>query len=175
MPTLAELARHFLILSFLAFGGANATLPEIHRLVVEQNQWLAADIFSDLFAISQAAPGPNLLLISLIGLQLSGISGFLVTTLAFCLPSSLLMYSFDRWWRKSEAGKWRTAVEESVGPLSSGLVLSSGWLIATSTVPVGFPPLLLLTAATSYLTMTRNWHPLWWIAVGAGLGLSGLV
>jgi chromate transporter len=73
MPTLAELTRHFVILSFLAFGGANATLPEIHRLVVEQNQWLAADIFSDLFAISQAAPGPNVLLISLIGLQLSGL------------------------------------------------------------------------------------------------------
>ena len=175
MPTLVELGRHFVILSFLAFGGANATLPEIHRLVVEQNQWLAADIFSDLFAISQAAPGPNVLLISLIGLQLSGISGFLVTTLAFCLPSSLLMFAFDRWWRKAGTSKWRTAIEESVGPLSSGLVLSSGWLIATSTQPSGFPPLLLLTAATTYLVMTRSWHPLWWIALGGGLGLSGLI
>ena len=175
MPSLTELAQHFATLSLMAFGGANATLPEIHRLVVEQNAWLSQSLFSDLFAISQAAPGPNVLLISLIGLQLHGITGFLTTTLAFCMPSSLVMYTFNRWWSAQTGVKWQAAVQSAVGPLSAGLVLSSGWLIATAGSENANMAGLALTAATTLLVMKTAWHPLWWIGLGAILGLGGLV
>jgi chromate transporter len=175
MPTLAELAQHFAILSLIAFGGANATLPEVHRLVVDQNAWLSPAVFSDLFALSQAAPGPNVLLISLIGLQLHGLAGFLTTTVAFCLPSSLLMYFFNRWWSRQTGFKWRTAVQDTVGSLSSGLVLASGWLIGVDVSPELNLAAVALTVATVWLLMKTSWHPLWLIAAGAALGVAGLV
>ncbi|MDR2000935.1 MAG: chromate transporter, partial [Zoogloeaceae bacterium] len=59
MPNLTELLLQFALLSLIAFGGGNATLPEMHRIVVEQNHWLTDATFTELFAIAQAAPGPN--------------------------------------------------------------------------------------------------------------------
>ena len=175
MPTLAELILHFALLSLLAFGGGNATLPEMQRLVVEHYHWMSDTTFSQLFAVAQAAPGPNVLVVSLIGLQLAGIPGFLGVTAAFCLPSSLLIYGFARWWERQAHTPWRSAVQAAVGPMAVGLVLSSGGLMAASAVGPGAWPALLLVAATVVLVLTLRWNPLWWIAAGALLGLAGVV
>lgn len=176
MPTLGELALQFALLSLVAFGGGNATLPEMHRIVVEQNHWLTDATFTELFAIAQAAPGPNILVVSLIGLQLAGIPGFLVVTGAFCIPPSLLMYGFFRWWRTHANLAWRTRIQASIGPLAAGLVLTGGGLIAvTATTASGSWGTLALTAVTIPLVLLLPWNPLWWIALGAALGLFGVV
>ncbi len=175
MPTLGELVLHFTLLSLLAFGGGNATLPEMQRLVVEQYHWMSAATFSELFAVAQAAPGPNVLVVSLIGLQLAGISGFVAVTAAFCLPSSLLMYAFVHWWERVGDAPWRKAVQGTVGPVAVGLVLASGWLMAATAAGPGQWLSLLLVAATVILVLALPWNPLWWIAAGALLGLSGVV
>jgi len=175
VPTLAELVAHFSLLSLLAFGGGNATLPEMHRLVVEQYHWMSDTTFSQLFAVAQAAPGPNVLVVSLIGLQLAGVSGFMAVTAAFCLPSSLLMYGFSRWWERARHAPWQRAVQRAVGPMAVGLVLSSGWLMAgTVTGSIGWPQML-LTAASVVAVLALRWNPLWWIAAGALLGIGGVV
>ena len=166
---------HFALLSLLAFGGGNATLPEMQRLVVEQYRWMSESTFSELFAVAQAAPGPNVLVVSLIGLQLAGIPGFLAVTAAFCLPSSLLMYGFSRWWERVGDAPWRKAVQAAVGPVAVGLVLASGWLMgATAAGPGEWLPLLLV-AVTVILALALRWNPLWWIAAGALLGLGGII
>ncbi|MDO8787487.1 MAG: chromate transporter [Sulfuritalea sp.] len=175
MPTLGELVLHFALLSLLAFGGGNATLPEMHRLVVEQNHWMSSATFSELFAVAQAAPGPNVLVVSLIGLHLAGIPGFLAVTAAFCLPSSVLMYGFSHWWVRAGDAPWRQAVQAAVGPMAVGLVLASGWLMAGTVAWPGQYLLLLLVAATVGLVLILPWNPLWWIAAGALLGLGGFV
>lgn len=175
MPTLAELVAHFALLSLLAFGGGNATLPEMHRLVVEQYHWMSDTTFSQLFALAQAAPGPNILVVSLIGLQLAGIAGFLSVTVAFCIPSSLLMYGFARWWERVGNAAWRHSVQAAVGPMAVALVLASGWLMASTVAGPGQRLPLLVTAATVILVMTLRWNPLWWIVAGALLGLGGVV
>lgn len=175
MPSLTELVQHFLLLSLLAFGGGNATLPEMQRLVVEQYHWMSAATFSELFAVAQAAPGPNVLVVSLIGLRLSGIAGFFAVTAAFCLPSSLLMYGFARWWQRLGNAPWRLAVHGAVGPMAVGLVLASGWLMTGSTAGSAHGGALLLTAATVVLALVLSWNPLWWIVAGALLGLAGVI
>jgi chromate transporter len=176
MPTLAELALQFALLSLVAFGGGNATLPEMHRVVVEQHHWLSDATFTELFAIAQAAPGPNILVVSLIGLQLAGIPGFIVVTVAFCVPPSLLMYGFFRWWQTHANPALRTQIQAVVGPLAAGLVLTGGGLIAaTATTARGTWTTLALTAATIPLVLLLPWNPLWWIALGAGLGLLGII
>jgi len=176
MPTLGELALQFALLSLVAFGGGNAMLPEMHRIVVEQNQWLTDATFTELFAIAQAAPGPNILVVSLIGLQLAGIPGFLVVTGAFCITPSLLMYGFFRWWQTHANAPWRTRIQAVIGPLAAGLVLTGGGLIAaTAAAASGSLATLILTAATIPLVLLIRWNPLWWIALGAALGLLGLI
>lgn len=175
MPTLGDLVLHFTLLSLLAFGGGNATLPEMHRLVVEQYHWMSDATFSELFAVAQAAPGPNVLVVSLIGLHLAGIPGFLAVTAAFCLPSSLLMYGVAQGWERASDAPWREAVQDAVGPMAVGLVLASGWLMAATVAGPGQWPPLLLVAATVFLVLALRWNPLWWIAAGALLGLSGVV
>jgi chromate transporter len=176
MPGLTELAVKFALLSLVAFGGGNATLPELHRIVVEQNHWLTDATFTELFAIAQAAPGPNILVVSLIGLQLAGIPGFFAVTVAFCVPPSLLMFGVFRWWQSHANAAWRAHIQAVVGPLAAGLVLTGGGLIAaTATSASGSWASLALTAVTIPLVLLLPWNPLWWIALGAALGLFGFI
>lgn len=170
MPTLAELLSHFSLLSLLAFGGGSATLPEMQRMVVEQYHWMSDTTFSQLFAVAQAAPGPNVLVVTLIGLQLAGLPGALAVTAAFCLPSSVVMYGFFGYWERLGDAPWRSAVQLAVAPLAVGLVLASGWLMA-STGSNGMVSWL-LTALTIVLVLKVPLNPLWWISGGAALSYA---
>lgn len=168
-----QLFFEFALLSFVAFGGATALLPEMHRLVVENHQWLNDTTFTHLYAIAQAAPGPNVLVVTLIGWELAGLAGALATTLAMCLPMSVLIYLLiDRW--EGFAGKrWQKAVSLGVSPLAVGLIFSGATLIAQS-AQLGWAGggLVVLTVVFS---MRTKIHPLWLIVAGAGLGFAGLI
>ena len=173
MNLVFELVREFAILSFVAFGGATALLPEMHRVVVDEHQWLDDTTFTHLYAIAQAAPGPNVLVVTLIGWKVAGLAGALAATLAMCLPMSVLIYLLiDRW--ESFAGKrWQKAVSLGVAPLAVGLVFSGATLIAQS-AGLGLAAWGLL-AATVVANLKTKLHPLWFIGAGALLGLLGLV
>lgn len=173
MSLVFELFREFAILSFVAFGGATALLPEMHRVVVEQHQWLDDTTFTHLYAIAQAAPGPNVLVVTLIGWKVAGLAGALAATLAMCLPMSVLIYLLiDRW--ESFAGKrWQRAISIGVAPLAVGLVFSGATLIAQS-AGLGLTAWGLL-AATVVASLKTKLHPLWFIGAGALFGLLGLV
>jgi chromate transporter len=93
---LIQIARVFAVLSLISIGGANAVLPEIRRQVVDVQGWMNDATFANLFAISNAAPGPNIILVSLIGWQLAGLTGLLVATLAIMIPSCSLAFLAGR-------------------------------------------------------------------------------
>lgn len=116
----------FALLSILAIGGANAVVPEIHRLSVHDQHWMTDTQFVDLFALAQAAPGPNVLVVSLIGLQVGGLLGALITTLAMCGPSSVLAYTISNAWDRFRDRPWRKATQARLAPVTIGLVLGSG-------------------------------------------------
>ena len=169
----ASLFFEFVLLSFVAFGGATALLPEMHRVVVEHHQWLDDTTFTHLYAIAQAAPGPNVLVVTLIGWKVAGLAGALVATVAMCLPMSVLIYLLiDRW--ESFAGRrWQKAISLGVAPLAVGLVFSGATLIAQAAgLGLAAWALLLLTVVVNLKTRT---HPLWMIGLGALLGLLELV
>ena len=168
-----ELFLEFVLLSTVAFGGATALLPEMHRVVVENHHWLDDATFTHLYAIAQAAPGPNVLVVTLIGWEVGGLAGALATTLAMCLPMSVLIYLLiDRW--ESFAGKrWQRAVSLGVAPLAVGLIFSGATLIAQAAA-FGWAAWLLV-GGTLAANLRTKFHPLWFIAVGACLGLMGLV
>ena len=172
MTIIVTILVQFGILSLLAFGGANAILPELHRMVVETNHWMSGTTFAHLFAISQATPGPNIIIVTLIGWHLAGLSGALAATLAVCGPSSILIYVFINAWEKIKGSRWRSIIQTGVAPLAVGLVLSSGCIITRAADETVWA--FLLTGVTLLITLKFKLNPIWLIAGGALLGLSGV-
>ena len=173
MTLVVELFLEFALLSFVAFGGATALLPEMHRVVVDHHHWLDDTTFTHLYAIAQAAPGPNVLVVTLIGWEIAGLLGALAATLAMCLPMSVLIYLLiDRW--ESFAGRrWQKAISLGVAPLAVGLVFSGATLIAQA---AGFGPAAWgLVAVSVAVNLRTKLHPLWLIGAGALIGLLGWV
>lgn len=173
MALLADLFLQFSLLTLVAFGGVTAMLPELHRLVVEERHWMDGTTFSHLFAIAQAAPGPNVLVISLFGWQVAGMAGALAATLAVSLPMSLAIFFVYRHSERFRQSPWRAAVQTGIAPLAVGLVAASGWLIAAAAGLDGRG--IGLSAGCAALMLARPWHPLWFIAAGAAAGALGWV
>lgn len=167
-----ELFLEFTLLAFVAFGGATALLPEMHRVVVDNHHWLDDATFTHLYAIAQAAPGPNVLVVTLIGWEVAGLAGALAATMAMCLPMSVLIYLLIDRWESFSGKRWQRAVSLGVAPLAVGLVFSGAMLIATSAglSPTGW---ILVGAVVLANLRFRELHPLWLIAAGAILGISG--
>jgi chromate transporter len=172
-PMLAELALQFLVLSLLSIGGANAIIPDMHLRFVEVERWLTDADFSQMFALSQAAPGPNVLIVALIGWKVAGIAGALVAMFAMCGPSSILAYQVARAWERFRTHPLRIAIQHGLAPVTVGLILSSGYVL-TRTTDHSWQAYA-ITATTLALAMTTRLHPLWMLAAAALLGALGLV
>jgi chromate transporter len=170
---LIALAGQFAILSLLAFGGGNAMLPEIQRVAVDSHHWVSQETFGHLFAIAQASPGPNIMVVTLIGWQVAGLAGALTATLAFCLPSSLLIYQLAAMWSRLRDERWRDAIHSGMAPIAVGLVISGGLLMARG-ADSGWHGIALTALATLFPLVSRR-NPLWLIATGAAVGLIGWV
>jgi chromate transporter len=172
-PVLIELAQQFGLLSFLAIDGVNALIPEIHRRVVEMEHWLTDAQFAQAFAISQAAPGPNLLIVSVIGWNVDGFLGALVATAAICAPTSVLTFAVAHVWDRFRDAPLRAAIQRGLAPVTVGLVLASGYVLAR-TADHSLTAFV-VTGATTWLALSTRVHPLWFLAVAGALGAFGVV
>lgn len=173
LDILGVLALQFALLSLFAIGGAVAVLPEMHRQVVEVQQWMSDRQFADLFAIAQAAPGPNIIVVTLIGYQVAGIPGALTATAAICAPSCVITYFVSRTFDRFRDAHWRIVVQAGLVPVSVGLFAAGTFVVARAAdrtlVAVG------VTLATAALTYFTRFNPLWMFAVAGALGYFGLI
>ncbi|WP_043972617.1 MULTISPECIES: chromate transporter [Acinetobacter] len=169
---LLTLALVFTQLSLLAFGGGNAILPEMQHQVVTVHQWMSAEQFSSLFAMAQAAPGPNMMIVPLVGWHVAGPAGLLVTSLAKFGPSSIITIYALKFWERFKANPLRARFEKALKPITVGLVLVSAWLIADASAQNLL--LVVIVIVTAILGMFKKIHPLWVMAAGAGLGIAFL-
>jgi chromate transporter len=172
-PSLSGLLLRFSLFSLMAVGGATALIPEMHRQVVELHGWMNNADFAALFAIAQAAPGPNVIFVSLIGWKLAGIPGAFICTLGMCAPSALLAYQVGRLWDRCRHSPWRQAIERGLAPITIGLVLGSGCLLVQATGTRW--PLLVIAALSAGLSGFSRQNPLWWLAGAALLGGAGIL
>jgi chromate transporter len=171
---LGILALDFAMLSLLSVGGASSVLPEMHRSLVEVQGWMTSREFAELYALAQASPGPNVLVVSLFGWQSAGLAGAIVTTVAMVLPSSVLTFYADRMlWRAPGAAAWRDIIDNALAPVTVGLIAASGVIVASANS--SHVMALLLTAACALISWRTKFHPLWMIAAGALAGIAGLV
>jgi chromate transporter len=114
----------FAPMSFMSLGGGQALVPEIQHQSVVVHQWVTNAQFTDLFAISRAAPGPSLLIVSLIGWHVDGLAGALAAAFGVFVPSSVLVYAVASWWLRNKEQPFRQAIERGLQPIGLGLVLA---------------------------------------------------
>lgn len=169
--TLMQLGLMFSQLSLLAFGGGNTILPEMQRQVVDVHHWMSAREFSSLFALAQAAPGPNLMIVTLIGWHVAGWSGMLVTSIAKFGPSSIVTILALHAWERFKDRPWRRVAQLALPPVTAGLVAASAALITLASDSRWI--LWLITAAVATLAVRTRMHPLWLLLAGSLVGLSG--
>lgn len=186
------LFNHFLSLSLLAVGGAIILAPDIHRFLVDENQWLTEQQFSSSIALAQSAPGPNVLFVGLMGWNVglnagAGLGGgwisvalsalgMLISLLGIMLPSSFLTYTTTRWAHKHRDNRGVRAFKLGMAPVVIALLVSTGWLLTAShNDPMRDWPLWVLTLVAMGLVWRTRIHLLWLIGAGALLGALGWV
>ncbi|POR54731.1 chromate transporter [Paraburkholderia eburnea] len=169
--TLLALATIFSQLSLLAFGGGNTILPEMQRQVVEVHHWMPAREFSALFALAQAAPGPNMMIVTLVGWHVAGWAGMLVTSVAKFGPSSLVTIAALHAWDRFKDRPWRRIAQRGLVPVTAGLVAASAVLIAKASDPSWIA--WAVTGVCAVLAFRTKIHPLWLLAAGSLIGLTG--
>jgi chromate transporter len=166
-PLLALLAV-FVPFSLVSIGGGTSIIAGMQHESVDVHQWISAREFIDLFAISRAAPGPGLMLATLIGWKVSGWPGAIVATLAIFVPSSLLCYTVALVWRRYRGRRWHTALEQGLAPIGIGLVLS-GAVAVLRVSGGGVLSWVLAFASAALLTWRPKLHPLLVFAVGGAI------
>ena len=170
---LVTLRGYFALMSLFAIGGANSAVPEMHRFAVDVQHWLTDQQFGDTFALAQLTPGPNVIIVTLIGYHVAGLPGALVTTLAMCGPTCIFAFFVGRASERFKGAIWHGAVSRGLIPVTLGLTAASATVVATTS---GFNVMALAIAAGTALTAYFvRVNPLWAFAVAAGLGLFGLV
>ena len=169
MTPLGQIARTFGALSLMSIGGANATIPEIHRQIVTELHWMNDARFAKLVAIGQTSPGPNVLVISIIGWSLASIAGLGVATLAFLGPSGVLALAIGRLMARYERLDVVARVRKALAPIAVGFMLASG-LVMTQASYSGAASLAIV-AAVAVLVYASRVSPFWGILAGAVVGM----
>ena len=175
---------HYISLSLLAIGGAITTAPDMHRYLVDQQQWLTDAQFNASIAIAQAAPGPNVLFIALMGWHvglnagglLTGLLGVFTAMLGILIPSTTLTYLAAQWGHRNRELRAVRAFKQGMAPIVVALLIATGWILAESNGgDLQHWPVWLLTGLTALVVWRTKLHLLWLLGAGALLGWFGLV
>ena len=180
---------YYISISLLAVGGAIATAPDMHRFLVERQGWLTDLQFNASIAIAQAAPGPNVLFIALLGWNVginaggagpagwaSGALGVVLSMVGIMLPSTTLTWLATRWGHRNRERRGVRAFKQGMAPVVIGLLLATSWVLSRAHGgPAETWPLWLLSGATVLLVWRTKLHLLWMLGTGAVLGALGWV
>jgi chromate transporter len=169
----ATLVWTFGLMSLFAVGGANSAIPEMHRIAVDVHHWMTEKQFADVFAISQLSPGPNVLIVTLIGYSVAGVFGALAATLAMCGPTAVLAYYVSRLLARSSSSPWPVLIQAALVPLSIGLMGASALILALTSDRSWIAALVTIVAAA--LAFATRLNPFWMLAAGGILGFAGVV
>jgi chromate transporter len=161
----------FSVLSLVAIGGANAVLPEMHRQLVELHGWLDDATFSQLYALAQAAPGPNILVASVMGWRIAGAGGMAAATFGMLVPAAILAWCMAGLMYRLRGAAWLKPAQGGLVPVAVGLILAAGITMAEASRSHGVLPLLVVAISTLFVWRT-DYSPLWVLAGGGVLGAA---
>jgi chromate transporter len=175
---------HYLTLSLLSIGGAITTAPDMHRFLVDQQHWLTDEQFNASIAIAQAAPGPNVLFVALLGWNvglnaggmLTGLLGVLLSLMGILIPSTVLTYAAAQWGHRNRNLRAVRAFKQGMAPIVVALLMATGWILASANgSSLKDWPVWLVTAVTALIVWRTRTHLLWLLGAGALLGWYGLI
>ena len=148
----------FAPLSLVSVGGGTSIFAEMQRQAVDVHHWLTAAEFTDLFAISRAAPGPGSLISALVGWKAAGFAGALVAALSLYLPAALMLLAVGHWWRRAGDSPARKVIERGLAPLAVGLIFAGVFTLMRAD---GAGWLQVATLAACTVALTRGASPYW--------------
>jgi chromate transporter len=168
------LTAHLALLSSISFGGFPTVLPDIRNFIVVAHRWLSDQEFADFFAISQAIPGPNMILMmGLIGWKVWGIPGAVTSSIATFAPPCTMYFAAFRLWSRFEGKAWQRIVRNGLVPVTTGLVVAAGVVMARA-ADAGWAAAA-VTAGAVVLILATRLNPLWVLFAGGALGAFGLI
>jgi chromate transporter len=171
---LIALAVHLALLSLISFGGFPTVLPDVRNFVVVTHGWVTDQEFANFFAMAQAIPGPNMILMmSFVGWKVWGIPGAVASALATFGPPCAIYFATYRLWDRFRDAPWQRIVRGSLVPITIGLVIASGTVMARTADPDWRAASV--TIAVAALTLGTRFNPLWMLLAGAILGAIGLL
>ena len=170
---LLALFLHFLLLPTMAIGGTQTVMPDMYRFLVDAHAWISGKQFADAYALAQAAPGPNVMYVTLLGWQVAGWIGAIATTVALIIPPMVFTLMFARVSARNPDAPLGRAIRRGLAPIAIGLTLASAWVLVRSINHDwrGY----LVTVLTMLIVMRTGINPLWLILAGALAGMAGLV
>jgi chromate transporter len=170
---LVGLCLYFMMLSFLAVGGAPSVLPEMHRYVVEVHAYMTTEQFAQLYSLAQVAPGPNVMYVPLFGWHIAGWIGAVATLFSVVVPSFSLTLVIARLYARHPKAAFGVAMRRGLTPITIGLIFSSAWVLlpAVNRDWRGY----VLTALTVLIVMRTKLNPIWVLVGGAAAGMAGIV
>lgn len=168
---------HFLVLSLLAVGGAITTVPDMHRYIVAEHHWLTDAQFTASIAIAQAAPGPNVLFVAVLGWNVAGPLGAFATMTGILVPSTVLSLWATRWGARRRETRFVRAFTAGLAPITLGLLLATGWVLAEPFLrdPAHRWGALALIAVSIGAMLRTRLSPMWLVALGSIVGALGFV
>lgn len=186
------LLTHFMSLSLLAVGGAITTAPDMHRYLVDEQHWLSDGQFTSSIALAQAAPGPNVLFVALLGWNVGmnagggmgagpvawaySLAGVCIAMIGIMLPSTTLTFAAARWGHQNRELRAVRAFKQGMAPIVIALLIATGWILAASHgSSLNNWPLWLVTAVSALLVWRTRLHLLWLLGAGGLLGWFGWV
>jgi len=170
----AALTLHLALLSCLSFGGFPSVLPDLRNFVVGANGWVTDQEFTDFFALAQAVPGPNMILLtSFIGWKVGGVAGAIFSAVATFAPACAIYFAAYQLWDRFREAPWQKIVRHGLAPLTIGLVIAGGTVMAR-TGDAKWPAATLTIAAAGLMIRARI-NPLWLLAGGGACGGLGLL
>ena len=168
MSQLIALIRVFSYLSILTVGGGLAAFPEMKHLTVDIHKWLSFDQLIHLYSMGQVAPGPNMMMIVVIGQWAAGVPGAFVVLVSFFGPTALVAVLVGRLWKRLEKWPWRNSIERGLSPVAIGLLLAGCLSLARGAI-TGWMTGLIAIAVLLILLLTRL-NPAWLVVAGAVVG-----
>ena len=169
MNKLLQLAGVFSLLSILAVGGGTAVLPEMKTEVVADHGWLSEAQFIDIYSLGQLTPGPNMLMVQLIGQKVAGWPGAAVALIGFFLPAGLLAWYTGRLWERLADWPWRESIRRGLAPLAIGLMLAGTVTIAR--IALGDVRTVAIAAVVTAILLARHVNPAYLILASGALGM----
>lgn len=171
--TILSLLGYLVAQSLMAIGGIYVVVAELQRVVVVENGWIGAEDFAALFALAQAAPGPNTIFVALVGWRMGGLAAGALAITVFVLPSFILSVLLAKGWSRWADQRWFGLLRKGLVPVTVGLLAASAALLTKTTAES--PMALLITAGAAGLALSTRLPPLAILALAAILGAIGLV